>query len=93
MEDFAAPLLLVELDQLGVGGVGVLGDARAAPVREDVLGQVEPLLAFGQAGESVGVELVDGVERRIWMPVSSRMRSWLHLRWAERSALTVRGSR
>ena len=64
VEDLAAPLLLVELDELGVGGVGVLGDARAAPVGEQILGQVEPLLAFGQAGELVGVELVDGVERQ-----------------------------
>ena len=62
VEDLAAPLLFVELDELGVGGVGVLGHARAAPVGEQILGQVEPLLALGQAGELVGVELVDGVE-------------------------------
>jgi hypothetical protein len=62
VEDLAAPLFLVEFDELGVGGVGVLGDARAAPVGEQILGQVEPLLAFGKAGELVGVELVDGVE-------------------------------
>ena len=61
-EDLLAPLLGVEVDQLGVGGVGVLGDARAAPVGEQILREVEPLLALGQPGELVGVELVDGVE-------------------------------
>ncbi len=65
VEDFAAPLFFVELDELRVGRVGVLGNARAAPVREQILGQVHPLLGLGlgQSSELVGVELVDGIER------------------------------
>jgi len=61
-EYLLAPLLGVEIDQLGVRGVGVLGDVLAAPVGQQILGEVEPLLALGQPGQLVGVELVDGVE-------------------------------
>ena len=61
-EYFGTPLLGVELHQFGVGCVGVLGDARAAPVGQQILRQVEPLLALGQAGHGVGVQLVGGVE-------------------------------
>ncbi len=52
-----------------MGGVGVLGDAGAAPMGKQILRQVEPLLCvkvsvaagFG-GGELVGMELIDGVE-------------------------------
>ena len=64
VEDFAAPLFFVELDQLRVGRVGVLGYARAAPVREQILRQVEPLLALGKSGQRVGVELVHRIQRQ-----------------------------
>ena len=64
-EDLAAPLLLVELDQAGVRGVGVLGHAAAAPVGEQILRQVDPLgIGAGTVGRSIGVQLVDGVERK-----------------------------
>ena len=47
LEDFMGPGARVDVDELGVGGVGLLGDGAAAEAEEDVLRKVEPAAGGG----------------------------------------------
>ena len=62
LQQLFRPVAGLDIDEAGVGGVGVLGHPAATQVIEHVLGQVDPGRTRIDAVRRIGEQLIDGID-------------------------------